>query len=331
MRAATHISSHRGPLRGLILGLVFCVHCAGAIAQAYPTKPIRIVVAYPTGGATDLMARYACEWLAKTMGQPCIVENKPGSLGIAGTDTVAKATPDGHALIMVPSSLMVVPAMFSKLPFDVLRDLAPIALVSTTPVMIGAHPEFPAKSLKELIAYAKANPGKVDFTSCDPTSQMRLAGEMLNSLAGISMVHVPYKGCGQALPDVIAGRVPVFISTVAHFAPQIKAGKLRGYAVMSPERTRFAPEFPAVADSGFPGFAVDIWFGLLAPAGTPSRVIAKLSEAINMMLADAGLREKFQTQSYESIGGSPEKFAEVLRTDVERYGKVIRQLGLKGD
>ncbi len=302
---------------------------AAAQAQTFPSKPMRIIAPYAPGGAVDLMARYLCERLPQALGQPCLVENRTGAGGIIGIDAAAKAEPDGHTLVMVPNNVATIPFVYAKVPYDTLKDLAPIGLVSGTPIMIGAHPDFPAKSFAELVAYAKANSGKVNFTSCGTASPQHLAGEMLAAEAGFKWTHVPYKGCGDALTAVLGGTVPVFISTVAHFNPQIKAGKLRGYAVLSATRSSFAPDYPTVAESGFPGYEIDLWFGLMAPARTPQPVLARLNAEVNRILQAPDLRAKFASQFYEPLGGTPERFAAAIRSDMERYAKAIREAGIK--
>ena len=308
------------------------VAAPAARAQSFPTKPLRIIAPYTAGGAADLLSRFLCEKFPAAMGQPCVVENKPGAGGIIGFDLAAKSEPDGHTLVMAPNNLAIIPvlpSLYPKVPYDTLKDLAPIALVASTPIMVGAHPAFPAQSFQELIAYARANSGKVNFTTCGPASPQHLAGEMLASRAGFAWIHVPYKGCGDALTAVVGGTVPVFISTVAHFNPQIKSGKLRGFAVLGPARSQFAPDYPTVAESGFPGYEVNLWFGILAQGRTPAPVIARLNAEVNKALEAPDLREKLLAQSYEPLGGPPERFAEAIRADMERFGKVVRDGGVK--
>ncbi|HTO47088.1 MAG TPA: tripartite tricarboxylate transporter substrate binding protein [Burkholderiales bacterium] len=308
------------------------VAAPAARAQSFPAKPIRIIAPYTAGGAADLLSRFLCEKFPAAMGEPCVVENKPGAGGIIGFDLAAKSEPDGHTLVMAPNNLAIIPvlpSLYPNVPYDTLKDLAPIALVASTPIMVGAHPAFPAQSFPELIAYARANSGKVNFTTCGPASPQHLAGEMLASRAGFTWIHVPYKGCGDALTAVVGGTVPVFISTVAHFNPQIKSGKLRGFAVLGPTRSQFAPDYPTVAESGFPGYEVNLWFGLLAQGRTPAPVIARLNAEVNKALESPDLREKLRAQSYEPLGGPPERFAEAIRADMERFGKVIRDGGVK--
>ena len=311
------------------LAFVLAVCAAAAHAQAFPSKPMRIIAPYSPGGAVDLMARHLCERFTTSLGQPCLVENRTGAGGIIGIDAVAKAEPDGHTLVAVPNNVASIPFVYAKVPYDTLRDLAAVGLISSTPIMIGAHPDFPAKSFPDLIAYVKANSGRVNFTSCGTASPQHLAGEMLAAQAGFKWTHVPYKGCGDALTAVLGSTVPVFISTVAHFIPQIKSGKLRGYAVLSPGRTRFAPDYPTVAESGYPGFEFDLWFGLMAPGRTPAPVVARLNAELNKALQAPDLREKLAQQFYEPLGGTPERFAAAIRADMERYGRAIKEAGIK--
>jgi tripartite-type tricarboxylate transporter receptor subunit TctC len=301
-----------------------------ASAQAFPSKPVRIIAPYSAGGAVDLMARYVCERFTPALGQPCIVENRTGAGGMIGFDAAAKADPDGHTLVMAPNNLAIIPVLYTKVPYDTLKDLTPVALVTSTPIMIGAHPSFPAKSFPEFIAHAKANSGNINYTSCGPASPQHLAGEMLASQLGFKWQHVPYKGCAPALADVIGGQVPVFISTVAHFNPQIKSGKLRGYAVLTEKRSQFAPDYPTAAES-VPGYVVDLWFGLLAPGRTPQPIIARLNDEVNKALRSPELREKLLAGSYEPVGGPPERFAEAIKTDMDKFGRVIKEAGIKVD
>jgi tripartite-type tricarboxylate transporter receptor subunit TctC len=312
-------------MRLLLLLLIFST----AEAQTFPSKPMRIVAPYAAGGAADLMSRYLCERFPHALGQPCVVENRTGAGGIIGIDNVAKSEPDGHSLVVVPNNVAIIPSLYAKVPYDTLKDLAPIALVAGTPVMIGAHPDFPARSFQELIAYARANDGKVNFTSCGMASPQHLAGELLASQGGFKWTHVPYKGCGDGLTAVLGNTVPVFISTVAHFNPQIKAGKLRGYAVLSAARSRFAPDYPTVAESGFPGYEIDLWFGLMAPSRTPPAVLARLNAELNKVLQAPEMRERLASQSYEPLGGTPERFAAAIRADMERYSKAIKDAGIR--
>ncbi|MSQ73247.1 MAG: tripartite tricarboxylate transporter substrate binding protein [Betaproteobacteria bacterium] len=313
-----------------LAALATLVGAGNSAAQTYPSKPMRIIAPYAAGGAVDLMARYMCEKFTVSMGQPCVVENKPGAGGIIGFDMVAKAEPDGHTLVVAPNNLTIIPSLYAKVPYDTIKDFAPVALLSYSPIMIGVHSGFPPKSLPDLVAYARSNDGKVNFTTCGPASPQHLAGEMLGSQGGFKWSHIPYKGCGAAIADVLSGTVPVFISTVAHILPQVKAGKMRGLAVLSAQRTQFAPEYPTVGET-FPHYVVDVWFGMLAPGKVPPAVLARLNAEVNKALQLPDLKDKLSTQFYEPLGGTAERFAEVIRNDVAKYGKVIRDVGIKSD
>jgi tripartite-type tricarboxylate transporter receptor subunit TctC len=316
-------------MRFLLIALA--AFAAQAAAQSYPSKPVRLIAPYAAGGAVDLMARYLCAEFQKTLGQPCVVENRTGAGGMIGFEQVARSDPDGHTLALAPNNFSIIPALYSKVPYDTVRDFAPVALVSRSPIMIGVHPSFEARTFAEFIAHARANSGKLNFTTCGPASPQHIAGEMLAAQGGFRWTHVPYKGCGAAFADVLAGRVPVFISTVAHFNPQIKLDKLRGLAVLGAERSSFAPEYPTVAESGFPGYQVDVWFGLLAPAKTPPEILARLNAEVNKALEQPALREKLLAGFYEPLGGTPQRFAQVIAADIARMGKVIREIGITAE
>ena len=318
------------------IGLSVCALIVASLAQPvlaqnFPSKPIKIIAPYAAGGAADLMARYLCEKLPQSLGQPCVVENRAGAAGMIGMDVMLRADPDGHTLAMMPNNLSIIPVLYAKVPYDTLKDVAPIALVSSTPIMIGVSEGFPAKTFGELIAMGKANPGKLDFTTCGPASPQHLAGEMLGSMTKMKWQHINYKGCGAAMADVLSGTVPVFISTYAHFAPQIKSGKLRGYATLGAKRSQFAPEFPTVAELGYPEVDMDVWFGLVGSSKIPPQVLARLNAEVNKALALPDLRERLLSQQYEPLGGSSERFAKLIREDMERYAKVIRESGIKPD
>lgn len=314
---------------GVAALIAACIISPVASGQSYPSKPLKMVAPYATGGGADLMARYVCDKLVQQMGQPCVVENRTGAGGMIGVEFVVKAEADGHTLLMMPPNLPIIPGLYPKVPYDTVRDLAPIAIVSTTPIMIGSHPSVPAKNVQEFFAYVKSGEGKVNFTTCGLASPQHLAGEMLAAQGGFKWQHIPYKGCGAAFADVLAGTVPVFISTVAHFAPQIKIGKLRGYGVLGAQRTPLAPEYPTMAESGFPGFQVDVWFGLLASSKVPAPILARLNAEVNRALQSADMREKLVTGGYEPVGGTPERFAELIRSDMAKFGKVVRDIGIR--
>ncbi len=302
---------------------------SAAWSQAWPSKTVKIVVPYPAGGGTDVMARFLAQKFSEMWGQPVVVENKGGAGGNIGADQVAKSTPDGYTLVMMPSNLSINPSLFDKTPWDAVKDFSPIGTVATSPIMVGVSAGVPANSIRELIALAKAKPGTLNYISCGGGSPQHIAGEMFNAMAGVQMQHVPYKGCGAAIPDAVAGVVQVLFSTVANMNPHIKSGKLKGFAVAGARRSELVPDVPTVSEAGLPGYNFDVWFGLLAPAKTPRDVIVKINRDINTLLAQKDVKERLQGQFYDVLPGTPEQFATLIEKDLVRFGKVIRDVGIK--
>jgi tripartite-type tricarboxylate transporter receptor subunit TctC len=317
--------------RALLLACLAAALCAPAAAwsQAWPSKPVKIVVPYPAGGGTDVMARFLAQKFSEMWGQPVVVENKGGAGGNIGADQVAKSAPDGYTLVMMPSNLSINPSLFDKTPWDPVKDFSPIGTVASSPIMVGVSAGVPANSIRELIALAKAKPGTLNYISCGGGSPQHIAGEMFNSMAGVQMQHVPYKGCGAAIPDAVAGVVQVLFSTVANMNPHIKTGKLKGFAVAGARRSELVPDVPTVSEAGLPGYNFDVWFGLLAPAKTPREVIVKINRDINALLAQKDVKERLQGQFYDVMPGTPEQFAALIERDQLRFGKVIRDVGIK--
>ena len=302
---------------------------SAAWSQACPSKTVKIVVPYPAGGGTDVMARFLAQKFSEMWGQSVVVENKGGAGGNIGADQVAKSTPDGYTLVMMPSNLSINPSLFDKTPWDAVKDFSPIGTVATSPIMVGVSAGVPANSIRELIALAKAKPGTLNYISCGGGSPQHIAGEMFNAMAGVQMLHVPYKGCGAAIPDAVAGVVQVLFSTVANMNPHIKSGKLKGFAVAGARRSELVPDVPTVSEAGLPGYNFDVWFGLLAPAKTPRDVIVKINRDINTLLAQKDVKERLQGQFYDVLPGTPEQFATLIEKDLVRFGKVIRDVGIK--
>ena len=302
---------------------------SAAWSQAWPSKTVKIVVPYPAGGGTDVMARFLAQKFSEMWGQPVVVENKGGAGGNMGADQVAKSTPDGYTLVMMPSNLSINPSLFDKTPWDAVKDFSPIGTVATSPIMVGVSAGVPANSIRELIALAKAKPGTLNYISCGGGSPQHIAGEMFNAMAGVQMQHVPYKGCGAAIPDAVAGVVQVLFSTVANMNPHIKSGKLKGFAVAGARRSELVPDVPTVSEAGLPGYNFDVWFGLLAPAKTPRDVIVKINRDINSLLAQKDVKERLQGQFYDVMPGTPEQFATLIEKDLVRFGKVIRDVGIR--
>ena len=302
---------------------------SAAWSQAWPSKTVKIVVPYPAGGGTDVMARFLAQKFSEMWGQSVVVENKGGAGGNIGADQVAKSTPDGYTLVMMPSNLSINPSLFDKTPWDAVKDFSPIGTVATSPIMVGVSAGVPANSIRELIALAKAKPGTLNYISCGGGSPQHIAGEMFNAMAGVQMQHVPYKGCGAAIPVAVAGVVQVLFSTVANMNPHIKSGKLKGFAVAGARRSELVPDVPTVSEAGLPGYNFDVWFGLLAPAKTPRDVIVKINRDINTLLAQKDVKERLQGQFYDVLPGTPEQFATLIEKDLVRFGKVIRDVGIK--
>ncbi len=323
MRSANPLSA------GVIAVLVAASVCTGVRAQGWPSRAVRIVVPFSAGGGTDTIARVVADKLQENMGQPFIVENRPGATSNVGASIVARAPADGYTLLLITSSISINQAMPGKQPFDTIRDFAPVVRVGSSAVMIGGNAAFPVASIAQLIAYAKAHSGKISYAMCAIGGPQHMAGELLKMMAGIDIVPVAYKGCAQAVPDVLSGEVPVTISTVGNLAPHIKAGKMKAYAVTGARRSSFAPDVPTVAESGFPGYDIDVWFGMLAPAGTPREIIARLNAETNRILDRAEVRNKMASQNFEVIGGSSEAFGEVLRQEIERYSRIIQAAGIR--
>ncbi|WP_370680446.1 Bug family tripartite tricarboxylate transporter substrate binding protein [Comamonas sp. GB3 AK4-5] len=302
------------------------------LAQAaYPTRPVRMIVPFPAGGPTDVMARAAAKAMANKLGQPFVVENKAGAGGNIGTDAVAKAVADGYTIgLTAISSLAIAPHLYSSMPFDVEKDLRPISLVGTTPCALVVHPGAPFSDLKGMVAYAKAHPGKVNYATSGIGTSNHLAAELLQSVAGIQLTNVPYKGSSQIVPDLLSGTVMMSMeSSLVTTLQHIKAGKLRAIAVTSPQRSKALPDVPTVAESGYPGFEVETWFGLVAPAATPQAVITKVHEAWVAAAKTGEVQQAFDNISGNLRANTPQQFAEFIRAENKRWGDLIRKLGIK--
>ena len=302
-------------------------------AQApFPTKPIRIVVPFPAGGTTDILARAVAQKLTETLGQSVVVDNRPGAGGNIGAELVAKSPPDGYTLLMGTVGTHAINAsLYAKMPYDHVKDFAPVILVAGVPNVLVVNPSVPANSVQELIAYIKANPGKVNFASSGSGTSIHLSGELFKTMAGVSMTHVPYKGSTPALTDLMGGQVQLMFDNLPSSLPQIKAGKLRALAVTSAQRASALPDVPTVAEAGLPGFEASSWFGLLAPAGTPKDVVAKLNAEVAKWLATPEAREKLASQGAIAAGQSPEDFTRHIAAETAKWQKVVKESGAKVD
>jgi tripartite-type tricarboxylate transporter receptor subunit TctC len=300
-----------------------------APAQDYPTRPVRLVVASTPGGGTDITARALAPRLTTYLGRPVVVENRPGATTMIGGEHVARSAPDGHTLLMGASSLTINPYVQAKVPYDVVKDFAPVSQVVIAPNMLVAHPSLPAQSVKELIAFAKARPGQLNFAAGSAGSNQHMAIELFLAMTGLKMVYVPYKGQGPALLDVTAGHVHLMMSNILSALPQVKGGKIRGLGVTSAKRASVAPDIPTIAETGVTGYEVVQWYGILAPAGTPRDIIGRIHMATTRALQDPAVQAHLAGEGGEAVGSTPEEFSAVIRTDLEKWGKVVRNMKLK--
>lgn len=300
-----------------------------ALAQTYPDKPVKIIVPYPPGGGSDVLGRMIGQQFQEALGRPFVIENRAGATGNIGMDFVAKSAPDGYTLVLNNNTITINQSLNPKQPFEVVRDFTPVVLVGSTPAVIGATASFPANSVPEVLAYLRTNPGKVSYASCGTGSAHHLAAELLQAYAKVSMVHVPYKGCSQAIPDVLSGRVQLIFNTVANLAPHVKTGKIKAYATTGAKRAQIAAELPTVAEAALPGYVVDIWFGLLGPANLPRDIVAKLNAEANKALEQPELRNSLRSQFFEPLGGSSEQFAAIIRNELQTYSKLISDAGIR--
>ena len=307
---------------------------SSAIAHAqtsYPTKPVRIIVPQSPGASTDLTARLIAQRLNAALGQSFIVDNRPGAGSIVGTDLVAKAAPDGYTLLVVASSITLNPTLHKNLPFEPIRDFAPITQLSSFPNLLTVHPTLPVKTVKELVAFAKAKPGSLNYGSSGAATGTHLSAELFKYMTGIDMVHVPYKGGGPAVQALLGGQVQLNFATIVSVIPHLRAGKLRGIAVTTAKRSPALPDTPTIAESGVPGYDHGPWNGFLAPAKTPRAVVARLNEETARILQTPEVKNIFMSEGAEPVGNKPEEFAAIIRDETAKWAKVIRAAGIKAD
>lgn len=309
---------------------VFALACIStAPAQDYPSRPIRYIVPQAPGGSSDTLARLITQRVGEGLRQQLVVDNRPGATGIIGAEVVAKANPDGYTLLQAATSHATNPAMQARLPYDSLRDFAPISLLSQQPNIWVVHPSLPVRSMQELIAYVKARPGQVNFGSSGTGGSQHLAGELLKGMTGIDMVHIPFKGSPPALVDLLAARIPIMSSTMPPVLPHLKTGKVRALAVTSSKRSPALLEVPTVTESGVPGYEAIAWQGLLAPAGTPQPVIARVNAEFVKVLRQPDIVAKLGEQGFETVASTPGWFAAYAKSEIAKWTKVIRAAGLK--
>jgi len=311
--------------------VIICAALAVGVvhAQSYPNKPIRMIVAVPPGGPADTLARLVGPRLGEALGQTVVIDNRPGANGIIAYDMAARSTPDGYTFVLVAAGVAINPSLYRNVPYDPVRDFSPITLGITVPNILVVHPSVPAASVRELIAMAKAKPGKIAFASAGNGTSGHLALELFRQSSGIEVVHVPYKGGGPALTEVIGGQVQALFSIALAATPQVKAGKVRALAITSASRSPVAPDLPTVAESGFPGFEVIGWFGWLAPAKTPKEIVGRLNHDIVRILQLPAVHERLLSLSTVPVGDTSAQFAGFVRSERDKWAKVIRTAGIK--
>ncbi|MDM0120733.1 Bug family tripartite tricarboxylate transporter substrate binding protein [Variovorax arabinosiphilus] len=305
---------------------------AAQAQAAFPSKPITIIVPFSAGGTTDILARVVGQFMSTDLGQPVVVDNRAGAGGNIGGQAAARATPDGYTIFMgTVGTHAINQALYKKMPFDPIKDFAPLSRVAMVPNLLVANPSQPYKNVKELIAYAKANPGKVNFGSSGAGSSIHLSGELFKQMAGVDMQHVPYRGSAPAVSDLLGGQISIMFDNMPSAIPHVKGGKLRPLAVTTAKRSPALPDVPTIAESGVPGYEATSWFGLLAPAGTPAPVIAKLNASILKALANPEVKKKLAEQGAEAAGEKPEQFAAFIAAETAKWGKVVKESGATAD
>ena len=319
-------------LQSLTVGLLLlCSVSIDAQVTSFPTGSMRMIVAFPPGGANDFLARAIGQRLSEEWKHPVVVENRPGASGIVGSELVAKAPADGHTLLLGSVTHVILPSLYEKLPFDALKDFTPIAMVAYGPLLVVVHPALPVRNIAELIAYAKANPGKLSYGTAGSGTSVHVAVEMFKKMAGVDMVHVPYKGSGPAMLDLIGGQTQLMMDVMPSALPQVKAGKIRVLAVTGSKRLPEMPDVPTVAESGLPGFDVAAWWGVLGPAGIPRPIVDKLNTTINRMLENADMRQSLAARGLDPAPMSPAEFDRIMRQDAARFGAVVKEVGIRAE
>ncbi len=310
---------------------VACVACVGVVtAQDYPARPVRLIVGFPPGGAADILGRIAAQQLTERIGQQVVVDNRGGAGGLVATEIAARGASDGYTLLFTSIPHVINPHLYKKVQYDAIKDFAPVVQFVTVPLMMAANPSLPAKTVKELIAYAKARPGQVNYASGGSGASSHLAMELFKSMAAVDLNHIPYKGTGPLITDLIGGQVGLTIASAVPLAPQVKAGKLRGMAVTGPKRSPSFPDLPAIAET-VPGYEVVNWFGILAPAGTSAAIITRINAELNKALNAQPIKDSLRVQGADVAGGGAEEFARIIRADFAKWAKVVRESGARVD
>ncbi len=316
-------------LFNVVLLIVALTGAASATAQNYPARPVRLIVPSSPGGGTDISARIIAPKLSEYLGQQVVVENRPGAGTMIGGEAAARSAPDGYTLLMGISTLAINPAIYRKVPYDALKDFAPISQAVALPNVLVAHPSLPVKTVRELVAFSKARPGQINFASAGLGTSPHLSMELFLSMTGLKMVHVPYKGSGPGVTDLVAGHVPLMMPNMLSALPHIKSGRLRALGVTSAKRASRASDIPTLAEAGVPGYEAVQWYGVLAPAGTPRAIITRLHAEVVRVLGQPDIKERFLSDGAEPVGSSPEEFAAFIRAETAKWAQVIKDAGLR--
>jgi tripartite-type tricarboxylate transporter receptor subunit TctC len=299
--------------------------------DAWPSRPIRFILPFPPGGGTDILGRLIAERMTASLGQPVVTENRGGAGGNVGAEAAARSAPDGYTIVLVAPSLAISTSLYSKLSYDAVKDFAPVSLVATVPNVMVTHPSVPANTLAEFIRLARTKPGEMNYGSGGSGTSNHLAGELFNIVAGVKLVHVPYKGVNLAMNDVLSGQIHLVVIGVPAAAPHIKAGKLRALALVAPQRAAALPEVPTVAEAGLPKFEVTTWYGVLAPAGTSRTIVTRLNADLVKIMHSPDLKERLAAMATDPATSTPEEFAEYIKREIVKWGEVVRQAGLKAE
>ncbi len=311
--------------------LATVLSATAALAQPYPSRPVRIIVPFAAGGPADIYARVVGEKLQAALGQAFVVEDRPGGGGIVGTDAVAKSPPDGYTLLMMSNTHTVNESLFAEKPYQLMRDLVPVAPVNYSDLLMVVHPSVPASTLKEFIALAKAKPGGLNYASSGPGTPYHMAGELFKSMAGVDIVHVPYKGSSGARTDILGGQVQMMFDAITTMAPNVRAGKLKALASSGKARSQVMPEVPTLNEAGVPGYETVIWLGIMAPTGTPRPIVEKLNAEITRVVNSPEMREAWAKQGATSMSMTPDEFAHFMREDIEKWARIVKSSGAKAD
>jgi len=324
-------SGRRLASRVVIALCALAITASAAAAQDYPNRPIRLIVPYPPGGATDIIARAIGQKLTESLGQAVVVDNRGGGGQVIGTDAVSKAAANGYTLLLPSVTHSINPALHAKLPYDSVKDFAPVVLVGRGPNVLVVHPSIPPKSVPELVAYLKANPGRVNYASSGNGSGGHLAAELFKSMTGVTMIHVPYRGNGPAMVDLLAGQAALMFTSPVPTLPHVRAGRLRALATTGAAKSSAMPELPTVADAGLPGYEAILWYGILAPAGTPAPVINLLNARINDALKSSEMEPRFAALGVEVAGGTPQAFGNYVVAELKKWSKVVKDASIRAD